>query len=151
MEVDTSLSSNLKRCFFIGLGFGTGLAVSFYLAKKLNERTSSPELVTALNQVTDEIKQLRVAMVHHFERTASSFSNEEILTNPKRRVKITQEVLRETEAVAEQDESSSEDDFFDLLDEDIDIEQNHERYILYIACFAGSPGCIQCKVHAEDS
>ena len=129
METDNYLPSNLKRCFFIGLGIGTGLAVSFYAAKKLNQRTSRPELVTALNQVTDEIKELRVAMVHHFERTASAFSNEQILTNTARRVRIQDELVRQSEAVPEQDESSSEDDFFDLFDEDVDIEQNHERYV----------------------
>lgn len=128
MEANNSLPSNLKSCFFIGLGIGTGLVFSFYVAKKLNKRTSRPELVTALNQVTDEIKELRVAMVHHFERTASAFSNEQILTNTTRRVRIHNELVRESEAVPEQDESSSEDDFFDLFDEDINIEQNHERY-----------------------
>ena len=135
MEANTSLPSNVKRCFFIGLGLGTGLVASAYVAKKLYEQNNSRELVFALNQVTNEIKELRVSMVQHFERTASEFSNEQVLTSVKRRYRlgnVQQEVLRENETLP-QDDSSSEDDFFDLLDEEIDIEQSNEseRYIIY--------------------
>lgn len=128
MEANTSLPSNVKRCFFIGLGLGTGLVASAYVAKKLYEQNNSRELVFALNQVTNEIKELRVSMVHHFERTASEFSNEQVLTSVKRRYRlgnVQQQVLRENETLP-QDDSSSEDDFFDLLDEEIDIEQSNE-------------------------
>ena len=128
MESHNTLPENLKRCFFIGLGIGTGIVATAYVVKKLNERQNSQEVVLALNRVTDEIKELRISLIHHFERTASEFSNEQGLSSTKRRYKrddIKREILRETEALPE-DESSSDDDFFDLFDDD-DVKIEKER------------------------
>ncbi|XP_028396155.1 regulator of microtubule dynamics protein 1-like isoform X2 [Dendronephthya gigantea] len=123
MESTSSLPSNVKRCFFIGLGIGTGVAVGAYVVKKISEQNSNREVVLALNQVTNEIKELRVSMVQHFERTASAFSNEQALTSKRKynRVNVSRTVIGEPGAM--QVESSSEDDFFDLFDEDIESEQ----------------------------
>lgn len=134
MDGNSSLSSDLKRCFFIGLGIGAGILASSYLIKKLKEQDNGRQLVVALNQMTYEIKELRMSLVHHFQRTASAFSNEQVLTSRKRRYKpkdvSQQEQVRKNVAVLE-DESSSDDDFFDLPDEEIDIEQSNknERYM----------------------
>ena len=132
METSNSLPSTAKRCFFIGLGIGTGVAVGAYVAKKISDQNSNREVVLALNQVTNEIKELRVSMVQHFERTASTFSNEQVFTSRKEydSVNISRTVIGETREMPE--ESSSEDDFFDPFDEDIGSrEVASERYVVH--------------------
>ena len=134
MDANTSLTSNIRNGFFIGLGIGTGIAISAYIAKKFHQQSDSRELVLALNQVKNEIKELRVSMVHHFERTASAFSNEQALTSAKvryRRGDIQHEVLSKQSEALQDEESSSDDDFFDLLDDETEQEQSYEneRYI----------------------
>ena len=130
MDANTTVACNVKRCFFIGLGIGTGITVSAYIAKKLHEQSNNNELVLALNRVTHEIKELRVSIIQHFERTASAFSNEEALTSTKRKYKQTkmqQEVLDRESEVLPEEESSSDDDFYDLLDDDeIEEDQSNE-------------------------
>ena len=133
MDANTTVACSVKRCFFIGLGIGTGIAVSAYIAKKLHEQSNNNELVLALDRVTDEIKELRVSMIQHFERTASAFSNEQALTSTKKKYKqtnIQQEVLnRESEALPGEErlESSSDDDFYDLTDEEIEEDESNEN------------------------
>jgi uncharacterized membrane-anchored protein YhcB (DUF1043 family) len=125
MDANSSLPSNVKRCFFIGLGVGTGVVVTAYVAKKLHERSNNRELVLALNQVTNEIKELRMSMVQHFQRTASAFSNEQALTSTRRKYRRTdskQELLNR-----EEEESSSDDYFFDLIDDEIEEDQSNQR------------------------
>lgn len=111
------LSSFFGRCLFVGLGLGTGIAIGIYIAKKLSQIDRTGEIVLALNDVSHEIKELRSSVLMHLEKTTlidrsrklyRQVSNHEVTT-----------AISDYLPADEADESSSEEDFFDLQDDEL--------------------------------
>ena len=125
---------NAKRCFIFGLGAGAGIALGVFLARKLDEQSRNHELVRTINRMRNEIKELRLIIVQHFQTTASDFSNERLLTKTTERNTNLDFMVNKNdikEMPPQVKDSSSEDDFFDFDDEDITIDSNelNNRYL----------------------
>ena len=122
------LSSFFGRCLFVGLGLGTGIAIGIYIAKKLSQIDRTGEIVLALNDVSHEIKELRSSVLMHLEKTTlidrsrklyRQVSNHEVTT-----------AISDYLPADEADESSSEEDFFDLQDDE--LISNKQRLLCFL-------------------
>lgn len=114
------------RCFFLGLGIGTGITIGLYVAKKLSQSNCSHELVLAVNDMSHEIRELRSCLMINYEKTNSSDRLKKLY-----RCVSSHEVTTKTEYLAPE-ESSTEDDFFDLQEDDEQIS-NSERLLFLVS------------------
>lgn len=127
MEKLLQPSSFMGRCLCVGLGLGTGIAIGVYVAKQLSQIDRTGEIVLALNGVSHEIKELRRSVMIHLEKTTLIDRSRKLY-----RQVSNHEVTTAISDYVAADESSSEDDFYDLHDDE--LISNKQR-LLYIYAF----------------